>query len=120
MKVEDFCTPKGYRCRSYKVITKKVQKGIDKRERMWYNVITKKKGENKMEKMRYNYKMVTVTIPAGFELVMENTVKSKNHPNAPCGSALVRNKNTGIYGLVNAGCYRSVDQNEVKKFLGVK
>ena len=70
--------------------------------------------------MRFNYKMVTVTIPTGFELVMENTVKSKNHPYAACGSALVRNKNTGIYGLINAGCYKSVDQEEIKSFLGVR
>ena len=70
-----------------------------------------------MEKMRYNYKMVTVTIPAGFKLVMENTVKSKNHPYAACGSALVRNINTGIYSLVNAGIIRNADQKEVKRFL---
>lgn len=65
-----------------------------------------------MKKQKWSWKLTTLTIPQGAEVVCENAVSEDG---ITFGGALVRFKATGMFALVKAGTVQTCDQREAKK-----
>lgn len=70
-----------------------------------------------MKKQNYSWKLTTLTIPDGAEVVCENAVSADD---TGIGGALVRFKSMGIYAIINDGVIRTCDQRAAHKIASEK